>query len=147
EKDVDSSFAVGHRTDATAAARSRLLTEDGLLIGEGGTVIGRSGDPDPPSRLAAGRVLRVGMPGDVDIASLIGRHRPAAIQRRGFVHQVALGFKLSSTRTGPSVKHRTRAERVLRQGLVRPVPRDVNPTVAPERDLTASDGANRNCTA
>src|SRR5262249_55530587 len=87
------------------------------------------------------------VPGDVDVALVIGRHATAAVEEEGLLHQVALLFKRLAGLVQSAVEHGSAAVGRLRHGLAGAVPGYVDPALLAERDLTAADCADRDRTA
>ena len=86
------------------------------------------------------------MPGDIDVALRIGRQSSAAVEDRGFSHQIALGLERFTVIHKAGVKHRRAGDWVLRFRLHRrAVPGDVNAAIFAERELSAADGADSDC--
>src|SRR5262249_36418288 len=132
---------------AAAAAGARWFGQRECFLGEGLAVVRRLGDPDLAIGLAAHRADLDTVPGDVDVALVVGGHAAAAVEQEGLLHQVALLFECLAAFVQPAIEHGSALIGRLRHCLAGAVPGYVDSELLAERDLTAADGADRDRTA
>src|SRR5262249_42706349 len=132
---VDVPFAVAERPHATAATDSGRLFGGRLLASESLAFIRGAGDPDAPILLPLGaRVGRV--PGDEDVAGLVGTDRAAAVQTDCRVNYVAFALEGSALVVLAGVEHR--CDLRLSLALARSHPGNVSTAVLTDRQMCAT---------
>src|SRR5262245_10809255 len=141
-EEVRRAFGVDEGTHAAAAAGAGGPGVDRRLAGEGLAVVAGESEPHLAVVLAARARDLNGVPGDIDMAVLIGGDGAAAIEGVGLLHQVALLFEGVAGIVQASIEHgRGVLARPARLGLARAVPGDMHAVVFAEGELTAANRA------
>src|SRR5262245_32190803 len=140
-KQMERAARIDESAHPATSTRAGFFGERRDLARERLAVVGGTRKPDAAMFFAF--LFSRAVPGDINVALFIRRHRSAAVKRVADPHQVALGFEGGLRVVHSRIEHRSGIFGAAWRGLVRAVPGDVNAPVPADGDVRSAYRAGR----